>query len=683
MEPAAFPAQALLEVAESIALHRDLPALVHDLKERLPRLVNFSSLWLVLHESARNKMRLHIIETPEGMGVDVIERNLEDSPSGLVWQTQQPLVIADITKEPRYSEAMDLLRREGVRSLCILPLTSAHRRLGGMGFGSQRVDAYGEADMEFLRHVARQVAVAVDNALGHEDAQALQRQLERERDRLRLLLELNNNIVSNLDMRELLGAVSINVHHVLHCDYTSVTLRESADPHHLRVYARHFAKPAADLEEEILIPVEGSISGSVIEGGQPLLLSREDFRRYSPAINPVAAGGFKSGCWLPLASHGHVLGSLNVAKLQEAGFAPEDLEFLRQVASQVAIGVENALNYSQVKEMRERLAEERVYLNEEIRTDQNFEEIIGDSRALKEVLNQVRIVAPTDSTVLILGETGTGKELIARAIHNTSSRQDRTFVKVNCAAIPLGLLESELFGHEKGAFTGAIAQKIGRFELAHQGTLFLDEVGDIPLELQPKLLRVLQEREFERLGSSRTVRVNVRLVAATSRNLLEMADERQFRSDLYYRLNVFPITIPPLRERPGDIPLLARYFAEKFSRRMNKRIETIPVDAMQALMRYHWPGNIRELQNFIERAVILSKTTTLQAPLGELERLADRLPSPHARVLVETDRSQILEALAAAHWVLGGPGGAAERLGLKRTTLLYRMRRLGIARPAQ
>jgi formate hydrogenlyase transcriptional activator len=300
---------------------------------------------------------------------------------------------------------------------------------------------------------------------------------------------------------------------------------------------------------------------------------------------------------------------------------------------------------------------------------------------LKEVLGQIRIVAPTDSTVLTLGETGTGKELIARAIHSLSSRRERTFVKVNCAAIPLGLLESELFGHEKGAFTGAIAQKIGRFELAHQGTLFLDEVGDIPLELQPKLLRVLQEQEFERLGSSRTQRVNVRLVAATSRNLLDMVDRHEFRSDLYYRLNVFPITIPPLRERREDIPLLARYFAEKYARRMDKRIETIPSDVMQALRQYQWPGNIRELQNFIERAVILSKTTTLQAPLGELERLADRGSAPRARTLVVTDRDQIIEALTASKWVLGGPGGAAERLGLKRTTLLYRMRKLGITRP--
>ncbi len=681
LEPVASSAQALLEVWESIAFHRDLPELIDDLKERLARLVNFNSLWLVMHEPENDRMRLHILGTPQGMEVDVIERSIEDSPSGWVWQTQQPLIVADTTKETRFPRAVDLLHRQGVRSFCILPLTTAHRRLGGMGFGSERTEAYREADMEFLRYVAGHVAVAVNNTLSHRAAQALQHQLERERDRLRLLLDLNNNIVSNLDLRETLRAISTNVRRVMECDYTSVSLREPGDKNLLRVYARHFSRPGAGHEEEIVVPLEGTISGEVVKTGKAMLVGEKDFSRYAPRTNLLVAAGLKSGCFLPLNSHNQTLGTLNVGKAQENAFSAEDMEFLRQVASQVAIGVENALDYRQVNEVREKLAEERVYLNEEIRTDHNFEEIIGDSGPLEQALSQVRIVAPTDSTVLILGETGTGKELIARAIHSLSTRHDRTFVKVSCAAIPMGLLESELFGHEKGAFTGAIAQKVGRFELADQGTLFLDEVGDIPLELQPKLLRVLQEQEFERLGSSRTLRVNVRLVAATSRNLLAMADQHEFRSDLYYRLNVFPITIPPLRERREDIPLLARYFAEKFARRMNKRIETIPADVMQALRQYQWPGNIRELQNFIERAVILSKTTTLQAPLGELERLADRASTPRVRTLVVTDRSQIIEALNAAKGVLGGPGGAAERLGLKRTTLLYRMRQLGINRP--
>ena len=681
LEPLASSAQALREVWELICVHRDLPELIRDLKERLPRLVNCDSLWLVLHEPERDKMRLHVIATRLGVEIDLVERNVEDSPSGLVWQTQQALIVADADEETLFPSAVELLRRQGVRSFTILPITTAHRRLGAIGFGSQRPDAFGAQDLEFLRYVAGHVAVAVDNALNHQNAQALQRQLERERDRLRLLLDLNNNIVSNLNLRDLLRAISTHVRRVMQCEYTSVTLKEPGDERRLRVYARHFSQPDAGQEEEIVIPVEGTISGQVLESGKALLLDSDTFSRFAPATNPLIAAGLKSGCFLPLISHHRALGTLNIGKAQADAFSADDLDFLHQVASQVAIGVENALNYEQVNAVKEKLTEERVYLNEEIRTGQDFEDIIGDNQGLKEVLAQVRIVAPTDSTVLTLGETGTGKELIARAIHSLSTRHDRTFVKVNCAAIPLGLLESELFGHEKGAFTGAIAQKFGRFELAHQGTLFLDEVGDIPLELQPKLLRVLQEQEFERLGSSRTVRVNVRLIAATSRNLLEMVDRREFRDDLYYRLNVFPVTIPPLRERREDIPLLARYFAEKYARRMNKRIENISADVMQMLTQYPWPGNVRELQNFIERAVILSKTTTLQAPLGELERLAERTVTPRVRTLVVTDREQILDALQAANWVLGGPGGAAERLGLKRTTLLYRMRQYGITRP--
>jgi DNA-binding NtrC family response regulator len=309
----------------------------------------------------------------------------------------------------------------------------------------------------------------------------------------------------------------------------------------------------------------------------------------------------------------------------------------------------------------------------------DFEEIVGKSAALRAVLKQVEIVAPTESTVLILGETGTGKELIARAIHNVSSRSNRPFVKLNCAAIPAGLLESELFGHEKGAFTGAVAQKIGRFELAHQGTLFLDEIGDTPLELQPKLLRVLQEHEFERLGSTRTQRADVRLVAATNRNLAELVAAKQFRDDLYFRLNVFPITVPALRDRAEDIPVLVRHFVDKYSQLMNKRIETIPDEAMDGFTRHSWPGNVRELQNFIERTLILSTGPVLEAPLAELERPVTKAATT-AGTLDEAERRHILSVLEETKWVIGGPTGAASRLGLKRTTLLSKMERLGITR---
>jgi formate hydrogenlyase transcriptional activator len=332
--------------------------------------------------------------------------------------------------------------------------------------------------------------------------------------------------------------------------------------------------------------------------------------------------------------------------------------------------------YREIAELKDKLAQEKLYLEEEVRVEMDFEGIVGQSSALRHVLNLAETVASSDSTVLLLGETGTGKELIARAIHERSRRKERTFVKLNCAAIPTGLLESELFGHERGAFTGAIAQKVGRFELADQGTLFLDEVGDIPIEIQPKLLRALQEREFERLGSNRTQKVHVRLVAATNRDLDKMMENREFRSDLYYRLNVFPIRIPPLRERPEDIPLLVRYFAQKYGRRMKKRIELIPAATLRKLSNWHWPGNIRELENFIERSVILTRGTALQAPIAELSYGGGF--SLVAETLKANERDVIVHALRITSGRVGGPDGAAVRMDTKRTTLISRMKRLGI-----
>jgi formate hydrogenlyase transcriptional activator len=380
-----------------------------------------------------------------------------------------------------------------------------------------------------------------------------------------------------------------------------------------------------------------------------------------------------------------MLGSLNVGRFCDTAFTTDEVGLLGQVAQQVAIAVENGLAYRKIDELKEKLSKEKLYLEEEIRTNYNFEEIIGDSAAIRDTLQKIVIVAPTDSTVLIQGETGTGKELLARAIHNLSARKSRTFVKLNCAAIPTGLLESELFGHERGAFTGAIAQKVGRFELAHGGTLFLDEVGEIPLELQSKFLRVLQEQEFERLGGTKTIKVDVRLVAATNRDLASMVANREFRSDLYYRLHVFPIVNPPLRDRREDVPRLVQHFTQKFARRMNKGIETVPAETMATLSRYHWPGNIRELENFIERAVILSRGSNLDAPLAELERLSAEssptlTPTLPTATLEEAERDHIRRALEQANWLVGGPSGAAARLGMKRTTLQSRMAKLGIKR---
>jgi formate hydrogenlyase transcriptional activator len=397
----------------------------------------------------------------------------------------------------------------------------------------------------------------------------------------------------------------------------------------------------------------------------------------------IAGEGLQAHCLLPLISRNRILGVLGLGRQRENAFSRDDIDFLAQVANQVAIAVENALAYGQIAELKDKLAQEKLYLEDEIRSEMNFEEIVGKSAALRRVLQQVETVAPTDATVLISGETGTGKELIARAIHQLSPRRPNAFVKLNCAAIPTGLLESELFGHERGAFTGAIAQRIGRFELANRGTVFLDEIGEIPLELQPKLLRVLQDREFERLGSTRTLRTDARLIAATNRDLAALVDAQQFRADLFYRVNVFPVHVPPLRERPEDIPLLVRHFAQQFARRLHKTIETIPSDTMQGLIRYPWPGNIRELQNIIERAVIVSPGPVLQVPLTDLNpRAAPAHPMPQD-TLEDAERKHILAVLKETKWVLGGANGAAVRLGMKRSTLQFRMRKLGITRPGR
>jgi formate hydrogenlyase transcriptional activator len=495
----------LLAVAEAIGSHRDLPALFHDLTDRLQQVVRFDYLILVLHDAATNTMRRHILETSDPSPIQArAALPVGEGPAGWVWQTQQPLIISNVAEEPRWPRFQENVRQH-INSLCDLPLTTARHRLGALAFGSRQIAAYDNADVDFLQLVANQVAVAVENALAFDEIEAL----------------------------------------------------------------------------------------------------------------------------------------------------------------------------------KNKLHQEKVYLEEEVRTEHDFGEIVGESPALRQVLKQVETVAPTDATVLILGETGTGKELIARALHDLSPRRERTFVKLNCAAIPTGLLESELFGHEKGAFTGAITQKVGRFELAHQGTLFLDEVGDIPPELQPKLLRALQEQEFERLGSTRTIKVDVRLVAATNRDLGQMVRDGGFRNDLYYRLNVFPVVLPPLRERREDIPTLARHFTQRFALRMGRRIETIPAAVMDALVRYPWPGNIRELQNVIERAVILSPGPALHIPAGDLKPGAarDDLPAGAAVTLADAEREHILRALRAAHWVLRGPNGAAARLGMKRSTLQWKMKKLGISRP--
>ncbi len=658
----------LLELSKAIASHRELPQLFHDLTCRLQSLFEFSHLGVLLHDETSNIMRLHLVETCKpAQWQTPKEVPMEGSIAGWVWLNQKPVVVRDLELEDRFPIAKTLLNYP-VKSVCSLPLTTAHQQLGVMTFWSEKVGAYDQLDLEFAKLVAGQIAVAME-------AQFHQGRLARERDRSQLLLEINNTLVSNLNLRELLSAISHCLNTVMPHDAAALALYDDSLKQ-LRLTALDFPDHEGPCAPGEIIPLEGTPAGLALTTRQPVL---SDYSKTNEAR--VASSGLKSACTAPLLFRDRVLGVLSIKSLRENAFSQEDADLLGQVAKQVAIAVENALAYSEIETLKNKLEEEKLYLEEEIRTEYNFEEIIGNSSALKRVLQEVETVAATESTVLIYGETGTGKELIAHAIHNLSQRRERTLVKVNCAAIPTGLLESEFFGHEKGAFTGAIDRRIGRFELANQGTIFLDEVEDIPLELQSKLLRVLQEQEFERLGSSRTLQVSVRVVAATNSDLAELVAEKKFRNDLYYRLNVFPINVPSLRERPEDIPLLVNFFAHKFAQRMNKPIQSVPKETMAALTAYHWPGNIRELQNLVERGVILSRGSSLEIPLAELKQSKGSNHINGSTTLESVERDHILRVLGESSWVIGGPAGAAARLGLNRTTLNNRMRKLGITRP--
>ena len=505
---------------------------------------------------------------------------------------------------------------------------------------------------------------------------------EGKRAREAFLLEVTNTLVSNLDIRQLLSAIAACVRQVKPFDYATLALYD-APSQMLRMHVLESsggAEANAGSEEEPLVPLGDSPAGWAYTTRKPLLLQGQTGEKWPFEMPPqFAHRSLKSGCWIPLIGREGVIGTLNVFSRRAGNFADDDVNLLSQIAAQVAIALSNAMAFRRISELKDQLTEQKQYLEDELKTEFNFEEIIGHSKPIRQVLKQLETVAATDSTVLILGETGTGKELLARAVHNLSPRHDRTFVRVNCASIPAGLLESELFGHEKGAFTGAIAQRVGRLELAHQGTIFLDEVGDIPLELQPKLLRALQEKEFERLGSTRTITTDVRIVAATNRDLGKLVASGQFRSDLFYRLSVFPITVPPLRERREDIPLLVQYFLSKFSQRMRKKIETVPPEGMQALCRYSWPGNIRELEHVIERAVILSPGPVLKVPVFE-PAPAEAVSPSTSSALEDIEREHIIRVLREAKGKIGGPGGAAERLGMNRTTLNSRMQKLKISR---
>src|SRR5271163_996474 len=677
--------EAVLNILKLIFAGSPLPELLTS----IARLVEsqgeglFCTIWLP-DEGASH---LHCVAAPSLPGFCDHVGRTEVCPMGASCGTavyrREPVYVTDILTESSWDEYRHLMLPYGIRSVWSRPLfTSEGKVLGTFAILYRETRSPDAADLQLIENASHITGIAIER---HMREQALQR----ERDRLRLLLEITNSMTSKLDLRRLVEALSTDLLRVTRCDFCSLLLPD-ADSGELRMTILYNPQPRGYVSDGI-IPIHGSMCGKAFWTGKTQYFNDVEEHRNDPETFGNKLGrpyfqvhmdeGLISGCDLPLIGRRGVVGVLAALKRSVRAYSKDDVAFLEQVARQVAIAVENALDYEKAIKDRDKETKQRLYLEEEIRSE--FTEIIGESPALKTALSLVSVVAPTDSTVLVLGETGTGKELVARAIHKLSSRSEKAFVKLNCAAIPLGPLESELFGHEKGAFTGAISQKTGRFELADKGTLFLDEVGDIPLELQAKLLRVLQEQEFERLGSNRTHKVDVRLIAATHRDLPAMVKQGTFREDLYYRLKVFPIHVPALRQRTEDIPRLVRHFTRFYSQRMNKRIEVIPPDTMDALVRYQWPGNVRELQNFIERAVILSPQSTLRAPTSELEPFQ---PYNEANApingLAEVERDHILRALEVSNWVIGGQNGAAARLGMKRTSLAYRMKKLRIRRPA-
>ena len=562
---------------------------------------------------------------------------------------------------------------ERVQSGCSVPLISRGAALGVLTLISFKENNFTKENAELIEQVTAQIAIAIENALSYQKS-------KHQSERFEMLLNASNALSAVLDLGEVLQVASAILRQNVPHDFAGVALYDK-EANNLRILALENPPPNF-LEGALALPIEETPDGLAFTTRQIVLRGKVDFAEFpSPHMRLAFNSGVRSFCCVPLISRNQTIGVLAIANNYENSLTNEDGETIQLIANQIAGAIETAVQFNEIEKLKSQLTSEKLYLEEEIQNEYNFSEIVGQSAALKYVLRQIETVAPTDSCVLLYGETGTGKELFSRAIHNLSGRRERTMVKLNCSAIPTGLLESELFGHEKGAFTGAIAPRIGRFELAHRGTLLLDEIGDIPLELQPKLLRVLQENEFERLGSSRTVKTNVRLVAATNCNLPEMVEEKTFRRDLYYRLNVFPITIPPLRERREDIPLLTGYFTKKHSLRMNKRIESISRESIDVLCQYDFPGNVRELENFIERAVILTRGAELQLPLSELNLNAQSHSLNDAAAhssLEDVEKAHIAEVLKRANGKIAGADGAANILGLPVSTLRHRMKKLGL-----
>jgi formate hydrogenlyase transcriptional activator len=689
--PAQYPRgheQGLLRFTRELNEHRSVQRLLQVLPSKLRDLTSATTfiVWTVDGSQASFDGSQTIFKCFSDENPDAHVSDISWTPAACRWvhETQTPLLIASLREETRFHDLAQWLHLAqtgvGDGAVCMLPLT-AFRRLGVVCVARRLGNGFSEDEIGLLTLATRYAALAIDDRLSFAASENVRLQLESEQTRLKLILDLNNSVASNLELKQLIRAMSPGIRNAMQLDAVALML-PATDSEGLEVYALDFPDSKGLIRPgEVISP--DRLPGRVFRSGKPWVGDITDQHPQYFGRQLAVQEGLKAVCLLPLVRCDRVLGVLAVARLRKDSFTEQEVDFLVQIAGQVAIAIDNAVAYRKISEISDKLAQEKLYLEDEIRNELKFEEIIGNSGVLRRVLRQVEAVAPTDSTVLIHGETGSGKELIARAVHKLSRRSTHAFVKLNCAAIPTGLLESELFGHEKGAFTGAIAQRVGRFELASEGTIFLDEIGEIPLELQPKLLRVLQEREFERLGSSRTLHTNARLIAATNRDLNAMVESQRFRSDLFYRLNVFPIYVPPLRDRPEDIPFLVRHFAQHFARLMKKRIDTISTETMNAIVRYPWPGNIRELQNVIERTVILSSGSELKVPIADLKIRGGDNGNNGILTLEEMERRHILSVVEQSNWVFSGPNGAAARLGMKRSTLQFRMRKLGISRPTR
>jgi formate hydrogenlyase transcriptional activator len=797
--------EALLRVSQTLISIRSSEELFRVLARELRAVVNFYVMGVGIYDEKSHEIRLMSYGEP-GDPLQVPTLAPEETFTWWVYQHQQPLIIPSLEAETRFPAVVEMLQKRGVRSVCALPLTTVHRRLGGLAVGSTRVDGYSKEDVSFLSLVANQVALAVDDALnfdvsrqasealrvseesfrqivdsipglvhtttaegafefvnqqifdyfgktaeelkswasgdavhpddllqvieaqkraletGSDDSEHTEHRLRRadgvyrwfqlrsipvrdtegriirryclhtdidERkqaeDRLQLLLNVTNQVVSNLQLHDLLRAISTSIRRVMQCDLVSVCFPD-LEMNRLQAFVLDFPESKGFIREEFFIPMEGSLSGYVFRTRKPWMGNASDVLQLGLNDSAAIPEGLKTGCILPLISRNRILGVLTLGRLEENAFSHADLEFLDQVANQIAIAVENTSAYQEITQARaeletaleeihrlkDRLQDENLVLREQIDQALMFEEIVGASPALRAVLSRVSKVAPTDSTVLLTGETGTGKELIARAIHKRSRRSAHTFVSVNCAAIPASLIASELFGHERGAFTGALQRRLGRFELAEEGTLFLDEVGELPAETQITLLRVLQEREFERVGGNQPIQANVRVVAATNRDLEAAITAGTFRSDLFYRLNVFPIEVPPLRERRDDIPLLVEYFIAHFARKAGKSFRGINKRTLDLLLSYPWPGNIRELQNVVERSVIVCETKNFSVDESWLSRHPIASASGRLELsekLSAQEKEMIEAALRESGGRVSGPSGAAAKLGIHRSTL--------------